>query len=129
VRVNVGAATRQLRTRFYTFPERLLYLREGLRSAVAVPIHVNGRLWGMIAVGSGQGPLPSDTEQRMTEFTDLVATAVANAQNRAELIASRARLVAASDEARRQIERDLHDGAQHPYRDRERCCGAHGGDR
>jgi signal transduction histidine kinase len=48
----------------------------------------------------------------MTEFTDLVATAVANAQNRAELIASRARLVAASDEARRQIERDLHDGAQ-----------------
>jgi signal transduction histidine kinase len=48
----------------------------------------------------------------MTEFTDLVATAVANAQNRAELIASRTRIVAASDEARRRIERDLHDGAQ-----------------
>ncbi len=48
----------------------------------------------------------------MTEFTDLVATAVANAQNRAELIASRARIVAASDEGRRRIERDLHDGAQ-----------------
>jgi signal transduction histidine kinase len=77
-----------------------------------MPIHVNGRLWGMIAVGSGQGPLPPDTEQRMTEFTDLVATAVANAQNRAELITSRARIVAASDEARRRIERDLHDGAQ-----------------
>jgi signal transduction histidine kinase len=88
------------------------YLREGLRSAVAMPIHVNGRLWGMIAVGSGQGPLPPDTEQRMTEFTDLVATAVANAQYRAELITSRARIVAASDEARRRIERDLHDGAQ-----------------
>jgi signal transduction histidine kinase len=88
------------------------YLREGLRSAVAMPIHVNGRLWGAIAVGSGQGPLPPDTEQRMTEFTDLVATAVANAQNRAELITSRARIVAASDEARRRIERDLHDGAQ-----------------
>jgi signal transduction histidine kinase len=88
------------------------YLREGLRSAVAMPIHVNGRLWGMIAVGSGQGPLPPDTEQRMAEFTDLVATAIANAQNRAELIASRARIVAASDEARRRIERDLHDGAQ-----------------
>jgi signal transduction histidine kinase len=88
------------------------YLREGLRSAVAMPIHVNGRLWGMIAVGTGQGPLPPDIEQRMTEFTDLVATAVANAQNRAELIASRARIVAASDEARRRIERDLHDGAQ-----------------
>jgi signal transduction histidine kinase len=88
------------------------YLREGIRSAVAVPIHVNGRLWGAIAVGSGQGPPPPDTEQRMTAFTDLVATAVANAQNRAELITSRARIVAASDEARRRIERDLHDGVQ-----------------
>jgi GAF domain-containing protein len=65
------------------------YLREGLRSAVAMPVHVNGRLWGVIAVGSGQGPLPPDTEQRMTEFTDLVATAVANAQNRATLETSR----------------------------------------
>ncbi|MDQ1745611.1 MAG: hypothetical protein QOE23_3950, partial [Pseudonocardiales bacterium] len=88
------------------------YLREGLRAAVAMPIHVNGQLWGTIAVGSGQGPLPPDTEQRMTEFTDLVAIAVANAQNRAELITSRARIVAASDEARRRVERDLHDGAQ-----------------
>ena len=77
-----------------------------------MPVHVNGRLWGMIAVGSGQGPLPPDTEQRMTEFTDLVATAVANAQSRAELMTSRARIVAASDEARPRIERDLHDGAQ-----------------
>jgi signal transduction histidine kinase len=88
------------------------YLAEGLRSAVAVPIHVNGRLWGMIAVGSGQAPLPPGTEARMSEFTDLVATAVANAQNRAELITSRARIVAASDQARARIERDLHDGAQ-----------------
>ncbi|HJY60017.1 MAG TPA: GAF domain-containing sensor histidine kinase [Streptosporangiaceae bacterium] len=88
------------------------YLAEGLRSAVAMPVHVHGRLWGMIAVGSGQGPLPADTEQRMTEFTELVATAVANAQSRAELITSRARIVAASDEVRRRIERDLHDGAQ-----------------
>ena len=88
------------------------YLTEGLRSAVAMPVHVHGRLWGMIAVGAGQGPLPPDTEQRMTEFTELVATAVANAQSRAELMTSRARIVAASDEARRRIERDLHDGAQ-----------------
>ncbi len=65
------------------------YLREGLRSAVAMPVHVNGRLWGMIAVESGQGPLPPDTEQRMTEFTALVATAVANAQSRSSLEASR----------------------------------------
>jgi signal transduction histidine kinase len=97
---------------YHAIPGGEPYLKEGLRSAVAMPIHVNGRLWGAIAVGSGQGPLPPDTEQRMTEFTDLVATAVANAQNRAELIASRARLVTASDEARRRIERNLHDGAQ-----------------
>lgn len=64
------------------------YVREGLRSAVATPIHVNGRLWGVIAVGSGQGPLPHDTGHRMTDFTDLVATAVANAQDRAALEAS-----------------------------------------
>ncbi|MDT5008933.1 MAG: hypothetical protein QOH57_550, partial [Mycobacterium sp.] len=85
-------------------------LREGIPAAVAVPIHVNGRLWGLIAVGPG--PLPPDLEQRLSQFTDLVATAVANAQNRAELIASRARIVAASDEVRRRIERDLHDGGQ-----------------
>jgi signal transduction histidine kinase len=97
---------------YHDIPGGEPYLREGLRSAVAMPIHVNGRLWGAIAVGSGQGPLAPDTEQRMTQFTDLVATAVANAQNRAELMASRARIVAASDEARRRFERDLHDGAQ-----------------
>jgi signal transduction histidine kinase len=97
---------------YHDVPGGQPYLDEGLLSAVAMPVHVNGRLWGLIAVGSGEGPLPPDTEQRMTEFTDLVATAVANAQSRAELISSRARLVAASDEARRQIERDLHDGAQ-----------------
>ncbi|HET6988755.1 MAG TPA: GAF domain-containing protein, partial [Kribbella sp.] len=88
------------------------YVREGLLAAVAMPVHVHGRVWGMIAVGSASGPLPPDTEERMTEFTDLVATAVANAQSRAELMSSRARIVAASDEARRLIERDLHDGAQ-----------------
>jgi signal transduction histidine kinase len=79
-------------------------LREGILSSVAVPIYVNGRLWGMIAVGSGPAPLPPDTEQRMSEFTDLVATAVANAQNRATLEASRdelARLLAEQAALRR----------------------------
>ena len=69
-----------------------------------MPIHVNGRLWGMIAVGSGEGPLPPGTEQRMSEFTDLVATAVANAQNRSALEASRdelARLLAEQAALRR----------------------------
>jgi signal transduction histidine kinase len=48
----------------------------------------------------------------MSDFADLVATAIANAATRAELIASRARIVAAADEGRRRLERDLHDGAQ-----------------
>jgi GAF domain-containing protein len=61
------------------------FLRAGVRSSVATPIHVNGRLWGMIGVGTGEGPLPSGAEQRMSEFTDLIATAVANVQNRAAL--------------------------------------------
>ncbi len=88
------------------------FVREGLRAGVGMPIHVDGRLWGMIAVGSTEGPLPDDTELRMTELCALLSTAIATAHNRAEVIASRARLVAAADEARRRITRDLHDGAQ-----------------
>jgi signal transduction histidine kinase len=56
--------------------------------------------------------LPPDTEARVADFADLVATAIANAQTHAELTASRVRIVAAADDARRRIERDLHDGAQ-----------------
>jgi signal transduction histidine kinase len=41
-----------------------------------------------------------------------VATSLANTQSRAELSASRTRIVAAADETRRQLERDLHDGIQ-----------------
>jgi signal transduction histidine kinase len=85
----------------------------GLRSAVGTPIVVEGRLWGLIAAGSCQErPLPPDTEARLASFTELVATAIANADSRAELMASRARIVAAADETRRRIERDLHDGTQ-----------------
>jgi signal transduction histidine kinase len=85
----------------------------GTRSAVGAPIIVEGFLWGMIHAGSTrQQPLPPDTEGRLVSFTELVATAIANAQSRAELVASRARIVAAADEARRRIERDLHDGIQ-----------------
>jgi signal transduction histidine kinase len=86
--------------------------REGLRSAVASPIHVGGRLWGAIAASSRQGPFPAGAEQRMADFTELAATAIANAESRAELVASRARIVAAFDRARRNLERDLHDGVQ-----------------
>jgi signal transduction histidine kinase len=88
------------------------YLREGLRAAVAMPVHVDGRVWGLIALGSKDRPLPAGAEDRLTDFTNLVTVAVANAQSRAEVMTSRARLVTASDEARRRIERNLHDGAQ-----------------
>jgi signal transduction histidine kinase len=85
----------------------------GLRAAVGAPIVVDGRVWGAAIVGSSRPePLPPDTESRVADFTDLVATAIANAQAHAELTASRARIVAAADDARRRFERDLHDGAQ-----------------
>ncbi|GAA1579516.1 hypothetical protein GCM10009789_36580 [Kribbella sancticallisti] len=84
-----------------------------IRSAVGVPIFVQGNLWGAIAVGSaGDKPPPPDTETRLSNFTELVATAIANTEAQAELKASRARIVASADETRRRIERDLHDGAQ-----------------
>jgi PAS domain S-box-containing protein len=86
---------------------------EGIRSVVGTPILVEGRLWGLIAAGSRQEqPLPPDTEQRLASFTELVATAIANAQAQMELAASRARIAAAADEERRRVVRDLHDGAQ-----------------
>jgi signal transduction histidine kinase len=85
----------------------------GLRTGVGAPILVDGRVWGAAIVGSSRPePLPPDTETRLADFTDLVATAIANAETRAQLTASRARIVAAADDARRRIERDLHDGAQ-----------------
>jgi signal transduction histidine kinase len=85
----------------------------GIRSSVGSPIVVAGRVWGVIAASSkGEAPFPPDTEAKLTEFTELVATAIANAESRAELAASRARVVAAADDARRRIERDLHDGTQ-----------------
>jgi signal transduction histidine kinase len=85
----------------------------GFRSAVGTPIIVQGRLWGvMVASSVDEHPLAPDTEARLASFTELVATAVANAENLAALTASRARVVATADETRRQIERDLHDGAQ-----------------
>ena len=85
----------------------------GIVSSVASPIVVEGRLWGTLFIHSKQTqPLPLDTEARLTGFTELVATAIANAESRSELMASRARIVAAADETRRRIERDLHDGIQ-----------------
>ncbi len=85
----------------------------GIRSAVGAPIEVDGRLWGAAVIASsGPKTLVAQTETRLADFAELVATAVANAQARDELMASRARIVTAADEARRRIERNLHDGAQ-----------------
>jgi signal transduction histidine kinase len=86
-------------------------LRFGVASQVACPIVVEGSLWGVITLNASQ-ELPHDTEQRLERFTELVTTAIASASGRAELVASRARIVAAGDEARRRIERNLHDGTQ-----------------
>ncbi len=87
--------------------------RLGVRSAIGSPIVVEGRVWGvMTALSAEDEPLPADSEARFADFTDLVATAIANTQARADLIASRARVVTATDQTRRQIERDLHDGIQ-----------------
>src|ERR1700694_1540176 len=85
------------------------YIRElGLHSGVGAPIVVDDRLWGAAVVGSSSPePLPADTEARVGDFADLVATAIANAEAHAQLTASRARIVAAGDAARRRIERDL----------------------
>jgi signal transduction histidine kinase len=84
----------------------------GVRSAVGVPISVEGQLWGVMVAASARAMLPADTEARLTDFTELVATAIANAAAQGALTASRARIVAAADTTRRRIERDLHDGAQ-----------------
>jgi signal transduction histidine kinase len=103
----------------------------GLASAVGAPIVVDGDVWGMVTVGLRQRreELPlftgwytsrmlsssvsgDEIESRLASFTELVGTAISRAQAQAELLASRARIVEAGDEARRRIERDLHDGTQ-----------------
>jgi signal transduction histidine kinase len=85
----------------------------GIRSSVGCPIAVQGRRWGAVIASSARPePLPEHTESRLAEFAELVATAIANSHARSELDASRARIVAAADGARKRIERDLHDGIQ-----------------
>jgi signal transduction histidine kinase len=84
-----------------------------IRSSVVSPIVVDGRLWGALAVHTTRPePLPLDTGSRLENFTELVATAISNTEARNEVAASRARIVAATDEERRRVVRDLHDGAQ-----------------
>jgi signal transduction histidine kinase len=84
-----------------------------LREGRVAPIVVDGQEWGVAVVSSSLAqPFPADTEARLMDFAELVAMAIANAQARSDLNASRARIVTAADDARRRLERDLHDGAQ-----------------
>jgi PAS domain S-box-containing protein len=87
--------------------------QRGIRSEVGAPVIIEGKLWGALIAGTdGDDALPAGAEQRVASFAALIATSVSNATARSELIASRARIVTAGDEARRQLERNLHDGTQ-----------------
>ncbi|MCU1375418.1 MAG: domain S-box protein [Actinomycetia bacterium] len=87
--------------------------QRGVCCVVGAPVVVEGGVWGVVVAGwTAAASVSAHAEEHMAEFTELVATAIANASSRAELAASRARVVAAGDEARRRIERDLHDGTQ-----------------
>jgi PAS domain S-box-containing protein len=81
-------------------------------ASVSAPIVIEGRLWGVLLASSPVEPLPAGTEERLASFCELVGVAIANAEYRAQLKASRARIVASADEARRRLARDVHDGAQ-----------------
>jgi signal transduction histidine kinase len=90
-----------------------LLRRSGVRASVAAPIVVDGRLWGVAIANWGGEEAPSaDSEERMAQFAGLLDIAIANADSRGQLTASRARLLTAGDDARRRVVRDLHDGAQ-----------------
>ena len=107
------AAGIDLRTFESTSTATALMRGMGASSAVAAPVVVEDHLWGVvIATWTQQEAATVEIQERMAQFSELVATAIANAESRAELSASRARVVAASDETRRRIERDLHDGTQ-----------------
>ncbi|GAA3051322.1 hypothetical protein GCM10010464_14640 [Pseudonocardia yunnanensis] len=106
---------RPMRTDRFEGPEGSIagcFAHLGARSGAGAPITVEGRLWGVMIAASHAEPLPSGAELRLAAFTELVATALADADAQAALTNSRARIVAAADTARRRIERDLHDGAQ-----------------
>jgi PAS domain S-box-containing protein len=94
-----------------TGPTAEAMYRTGYRSTAATPIVVAGTLWGAVGIAS-ENPLPPETETRLAAFCELISLALASAQARTDLMASRMRLVRAGDETRRRLERNLHDGAQ-----------------
>ena len=112
----VGQTGRTARIDLETAPpelrERMVAAR--VSSGVAAPILVSGRLWGATVISnhSDLGRFPRGVEERLEKFTNLLAVALANAEAREQLTASRARIVEAGDAERRRLERNLHDGAQ-----------------
>jgi signal transduction histidine kinase len=84
----------------------------GVASAVAVPVIVEGQVWGTLSTSSSGPALATGIESRLEPFAQLAAVAIANAENKTKLLASRARLVVTADETRRRIQRDVHDSAQ-----------------
>ena len=73
-------------------------------------------MWGaLVAWRVTEEPLSEDTERRLGAFASLAGTAIANADARTALAASRKRIVTAADQARRRLERNLHDGAQQRF--------------
>lgn len=87
-------------------------LGRGILEGRGVPIKIDGTVWGAVVIGSTRYSTSADLGDRLSDFADLLATAVYNSDTRSALTRSRARVVAAADQARRTIERDLHDGAQ-----------------
>jgi signal transduction histidine kinase len=79
---------------------------------VTVPVIVEGRLWGAMTTSAWNAPLPAGVEHRLQQFAELAGAAIANAENKAKLMTSRARVVATADETRRRLQRDVHDSAQ-----------------
>jgi signal transduction histidine kinase len=79
---------------------------------LTVPIFVEGQLWGGLSTTPRGEPPPADAEDRLAEFAELAAAAIANAENKEKLRASRARVVATANEVRQRLQRDVHDGAQ-----------------
>ncbi|MCD2195860.1 GAF domain-containing sensor histidine kinase [Actinomycetospora endophytica] len=84
----------------------------GIVSTTAVPIMVEGRVRATLVSSNTDPAVRAAVEARLTQFAELAAVAIANAETKAELIASRARVVATADETRRRLQRDVHDGAQ-----------------
>jgi signal transduction histidine kinase len=84
----------------------------GIAAGVAAPIIVEGSVWGALTIGISSAPQPSNSEEQVEQFAALAAVAITNAENKAKLTASRARVVATADETRRRLQRDVHDGAQ-----------------